>query len=210
MEAAQASATLGRATVEIKNGRVEVSRDGGSGVRVAGLSADAVEAELTFPLGKETKLDGLAGANTLKPVAARPAGEREGAGQALQRTLVWGARVIDALLDPRAKVRLGGVHARVHHKGDRLNLGPGTLEVIRKEGRLVVELTPDLRGGATRPDASAAPSGTAAPAARRARGGAHLPARGPPRRGRVAGVAGDRGGRAGRADLALVAGRARR
>ena len=165
VEAAQASATLGRATVEIKNGRVELSRDGDSGVRVAGLSADAVEAELTFPLGKETKLDGLAGANTLKPVAARQAGEREGAGQALQRTLVWGARVIDALLDPRAKVRLGGVHARVHHKGDRLNLGPGTLEVIRNEGRLIVELTPDLRGGATRPDASAAPNGTGAPAA---------------------------------------------
>jgi hypothetical protein len=162
VSAAAASATQGRATVSVKNGRVELVKpaDGGS-YRLAGITTDAVDAELSLPLGKNGgAFKDLGG---LRPAAAAAS---EPAGVALRGNLVTAARMLDLFLEPAAKVRLGGVHARIHHASDVLNLGPGTLEVARADGRLVVELTPDLRG-APRAAATAVPvaSAAAAPAA---------------------------------------------
>ena len=50
--AGQVTATAGRTAVSGKNGRVELVQGGDGGYRLAGLATDAVEAELTLPLGK--------------------------------------------------------------------------------------------------------------------------------------------------------------
>ena len=162
--AAEASATLGKATVSVKNGRVELVRLGeGGGYRLAALATDAVEAEVTLPLGKSGgTLKDLGGLRQAKADPADQAVDRAaGPGAALRGSLVSAARALDLLLEPTAKVKLGGVHARIHHASDVLNLGPGTLDVARREGRLVVELTPDLRGAGTRPNAAPAASARA-------------------------------------------------
>jgi len=62
VSAGEASATLGRAAVSVKNGRIELQKPAqGGGYRVAGLAADAVDAELTLPLSKNGALKDLGG-----------------------------------------------------------------------------------------------------------------------------------------------------
>ncbi|APR86925.1 Monofunctional biosynthetic peptidoglycan transglycosylase [Minicystis rosea] len=164
VSAAEASATLGTATVSVKNGRVELVKAGeGASYRLAALATDAVEAEVTLPLGKNGgALKDLGGLRQVKADPAEQAVDRAtGAGAAVRGSLLSAARALDLLIEPAAKVRLGGVHARIHHASDVLNLGPGTLEVARRDGRLVVELTPDLRGTSARPATSAAPAASA-------------------------------------------------
>lgn len=167
VSARQLSATVGRTSVSIKNGRVELAKQAQGGYLLAGLSTDSVEAALTLPLGKGTSaLRELGALAPSKPEASPPPtpAAKQSPGAALRSTLVGAARVVDGLLDRSAKVRLGGVHARMRHGADVLNLGPGTLEVARKEGRLVVELTPELRAAAPKPAGATPPGGGAAPA----------------------------------------------
>lgn len=159
--AAEASAMMGRTTLGVKNGRVELTRRGeGGGYRLAGLSADAVEAELT--IAKNGSLGGL-GAKVAKG-EGEDRRDRAASGAALRRDLVIAAMTVNDWLDPSADVRLGGVHARIHHAGEVLNLGPGTLQIRRSEGRLLVELSPELRGAAPKPAVSVVPAGTVSPA----------------------------------------------
>ncbi|MFT3765015.1 MAG: biosynthetic peptidoglycan transglycosylase [Minicystis sp.] len=168
--AGEASATLGKATVSVKNGRVELVRPAeGGGYRLAAMATDSVEAEVTLPVGKGGAIKEL-GLRPAKadPAVDAPAEKAAGPGAALRKSLLSAAKALDLFLDPAAKVRLGGVHARIHHASDVLNLGPGTLDVARADGRMVIELTPDLRGPGARPATTAAPVGSAAaPAADR-------------------------------------------
>lgn len=159
ISASEASAMMGRTTVGVKNGRIELARRAeGGGYRLAGLAADAVDAELT--IAKNAAIGDLGGAKPAKAEAA----DRSASGAALRKNLVIAAMAVNDLLDPAANVRLGGVHARIHHAGDVLNLGPGTLQIRRSEGRLVVELSPELRVAAAKPAATVVPAGTATPA----------------------------------------------
>ncbi len=51
---------------------------------------------------------------------------------------------IDGLLEADATVMVGGASAKLGIKGEELNLGPGTLTVVREGGDLVVALAPQL------------------------------------------------------------------
>jgi hypothetical protein len=161
VEAREATATLGRATVSVKGGKVELARgEGGGAYQVAGLSADAVDADVLLPSAKgapskEAKVPGDV------PTLPRALGV-----SGLRATLTTAARGIDLSLVSGATVHLGGVRVRVRHEGDVLNLGPGALSVARADGRLVVELTPELRGGRA-PAGPTEPVSTPAPASPR-------------------------------------------
>ena len=167
VSAVDTTASFGRAVVSVKNGRLDLSRPSTGGYRLAGLSADAVDAELTVPGGKAdaSALEdlGIPRSQKLAPIAptapARAPLERPTElvlpGASLRSALVGAARALDLALDPSASVRLAGVHARIHRGGDVLNLGPGTLEVARADGSLVVQLSPELRASDKSPAAPA-------------------------------------------------------
>jgi hypothetical protein len=202
VSAAETAASFGHTTVSVKNGRVELSRtEAGGSYRLAGLSADSVDAELTVPVGKADAASALEDLGSLRPpkhapteparapvapgpdarvpvapasvgrarVAPAPVSPSSAVpsspaapGASLRSALVGAARALDLALDPSAKVHLAGVHARIHRGGDVLNLGPGALDVARTDGRLVVELAPELRApGKSPPDR--VPSTAAAP-----------------------------------------------
>ncbi len=85
-----------------------------------------------------------------------------GAGAAYQAAIFNATQQVDRLLDPSAKVRLEGVRARIHRGDDALNLGPGVLQITRAEGKLVVDLAPELRAPVS---PAATPASTPAPSA---------------------------------------------
>ncbi len=65
---------------------------------------------------------------------------------------------LDGVLEPDAKVRLAGLHARVRHGDDSINLGPGVLDVTRANGHLVIDLAPELRAPAPTKPGEAPPA----------------------------------------------------
>jgi hypothetical protein len=173
VSAAETAASFGHTTVSVKNGRVELSRGEAVGAyRLAGLSADSVDAELTVPVGKAdaaSALEDLGSLRPPKPAPTEPARAQveraspvpaapSAPGASLRSALLGAARALDLALDPSAKVRLAGVHARIHRGGDVLNLGPGALDVSRADGRLIVELSPELRAADKSPPVNRAPS----------------------------------------------------
>ncbi len=149
VSADEASAVIGRASVEIQNGKVRLIRRADAGYRVAELGADRVEAQLTVPskVVESGVLTGRAALGNAPPPAAKPSvleGEASPSSTGSIRTmLILAARTLDATLEPDAKVRLAGLHARVRHGEDSVNLGPGLLGVARSAGHLVIDLAPE-------------------------------------------------------------------
>ena len=133
--AGNASLVVDRTRLGVQNGRLELVRREG-GYRVGAISADSVEAQITIPAGQDLAVP--RGKAPLSWPRARLAGT-------LRNTLLGAARAADLIIDPSAVIRIQGVHARVYRGADVLNLGPGTLQVARADGRLVVELAPELR-----------------------------------------------------------------
>jgi hypothetical protein len=127
-----ASVVLGRASVDVKKGRLELIRRPQRGYLVGDLSADSLDAQLVVPTGTG---DGIRAETEIA---------RSVSGGSIRALLVGAARGLDAALEPSAKVQLGGVHARVRHGDDAVTLGPGKLEIARSEGRLVIDLAPVL------------------------------------------------------------------
>lgn len=165
--AGNASVLVGKTSVEVRNGRIELVRREGGGYRIGALAADSVDAQLTVPTRGEAAVEKLAAPtpHVSPPVPGKAPPPESPAPRsplgALRSSLVDAARAVDLALDPVANVRVQGVHARLHRGAEVLNLGPGTLEVSRLDGRLVVELTPELRGPA--PAAAVASARSAAP-----------------------------------------------
>jgi hypothetical protein len=152
----EATIVFGRLRLRATRGRVELGRaDGHGAYRLRGLLADAVDAEVVLDAALQAA-PGAATAASFAPVlsvGAAPAGAPaivgvgEGSGAAtgaerVRAALMRSASVLDALLDPVAKVELAGVRARVRRGDDTLNLGPGTFRARREDGRLVFELSP--------------------------------------------------------------------
>ncbi|MEP7127174.1 MAG: biosynthetic peptidoglycan transglycosylase [Byssovorax sp.] len=150
ISAGEASAAFGRASVEIVNGKARLVRRAGQGYRVAELGADRVEAQLTVPskvAAAPAPLVGraaLAGAPPPVKSAVLDGEAPAGPSGSLRKALATATHALDAILEPDAKVRLAGLHARVRHGDDSVNLGPGLLAVTRSSGHLVVELAPEL------------------------------------------------------------------
>lgn len=170
LSAGEASAAFGRASVEIENGKARLIRRAPAGYRVAELGADRVEAQLTVPAkaSEPRPLTGRALLGNAPPPAPptnpakSPVLDGEAATMAtvsIRWALIEAARALDGLLEPDAKVRLAGLHARVRHGDDAINLGPGLLGVSRAAGHLVIDLAPELRAPApARAGEAAAPS----------------------------------------------------
>jgi len=150
--AGNASILVGRTGLDVQNGRLELVRREG-GYRVGAISADSVEAQITVPAGQDPAVP--RGKAPLVPLAGAPWARAPLAGT-LRNTLLGAARAADLVLDPSAGIRIQGVHARLYRGADVLNLGPGTLQVARADGRLVVELTPELRAASVPPPAAPA------------------------------------------------------
>jgi hypothetical protein len=109
---------------------------------------------------KPAKVD-IARATEPGAVAVPPAAPRlTGSEEAYRAAVVAAAHAVDLALEPDAKIHLGGVHARIHRGEDVLNLGPGVLQIARREGRLVVDLAPALRVPQSAGDAPPAPGVT--------------------------------------------------
>jgi hypothetical protein len=151
LSAGSASAAFGRASVEIENGKARLVRRGGGGYRVAELGADRVEAQLTVPpkvVDGPTALVGRAALGPAQPVVKSAVLDGEaspGSTGSIRKGLIAAAHALDSILEPDAKVRLAGLHARVRHGDDSVNLGPGQLGVTRSGGHLLVDLAPELR-----------------------------------------------------------------
>ena len=156
VSAGKASIAFGHTSVTVAKSHVKLAR-GEGGYRLAELSADGVDAELSLPSRKSLPSQDT---GTLRPASTGPAPslpEPAGRAAATARSLlIAAAHTVAAALDPDAHVRLAGLHARVHAGDDALNLGPGTLQISRADGRLVVELAPELRVAAA-PRAGDAP-----------------------------------------------------
>jgi hypothetical protein len=150
--AGNASILVDRTRLDIQNGRLELVRREG-GYRVGAISADSVEAQITVPAGLDPAVP--RGRAPLVPLAGAPWARASLAGT-LRNTLLGAARAADLVLDPSAGIRIQGVHARLYRGADVLNLGPGTLQVARADGRLVVELMPELRAASAPPPAAPA------------------------------------------------------
>lgn len=153
ISAGEASAAFGRASVEIENGKARLVRRAGQGYRIAELGADRVEAQLTVPpkVAEPGALVGRAAPGNAPPVVKSAVldGEASSASRgSIRKTLMIAALALDAMLEPDAKVRLAGLHARVRHGDDSINLGPGQLGIARSSGHLVVDLAPELRAPA--------------------------------------------------------------
>ena len=154
LSAGEASAAFGRASVEIQNGKARLVRHAGVGYRVAELGADRVEAQLTVPA--KAVEGGAASGRAVSGVAPAPApkspvldGEAAASSTgSIRMALSLATHALDGLLEPDAKVRLAGLHARVRHGDDSINLGPGLLDVTRANGHLVIDLAPELRAAA--------------------------------------------------------------
>ncbi len=158
------SAAFGRASVEIENGKARLVRHAGAGYRVAELGADKVEAQLTVPAktieGAPVITRAALGNAPPPPKLAVLDGEASASSTgSIRRGLITAAHALDALLEPDAKVRLAGLHARVRHGDDSVTLGPGQLGITRSAGHLVVDLAPELHAPvpAKAGDAAAAP-----------------------------------------------------
>jgi hypothetical protein len=154
--AGNASVLAGLTRLDVQNGRLELVRREG-GYRVGAISADSVEAQITVPGGQASAVP--LGQAPPVPLAGAPWAQAPLAGT-LRNTLLGAARAADLVLDPSAGIRIQGLHARVYRGAEVLNLGPGTLQIARADGRLVVELTPELRAASSPPppaSASAAP-----------------------------------------------------
>ena len=150
ISAGEASAAFGRASVEIENGKARLVRHAGQGYRVAELGADRVEAQLTVPAkaAEPGPLVGRAALGGATPVVKSVVLDGEGSSGStgsIRKALATAAHALDAVLEPDAKVRLAGLHARVRHGDDSVNLGPGLLGITRSAGHLVVDLAPELR-----------------------------------------------------------------
>lgn len=172
VSAAETTASSGRATVSVKNGHLDLSRPAIGGYRVAGLSADGVDAELTVSTGRaDSVLKDLGDPRPPRAAVTEPVRaplDRQGVevgvtAVSLRSALVGAARSLDLALEPSARVRLAGVHARIHRGGDVLNLGPGTFEVSRSDGDLVVALSPELRAPDSAGPAGVGPAPSVAP-----------------------------------------------
>jgi hypothetical protein len=133
VSAATASVVLGWASVDVKQGRVQLIRRAGGGYGIGEFVADGLEAQIVAAGGKGGT--GLVANESLRPTA----------GRSIRAALVSAARELDAALEPLATVHLAGVHAHVSHGNDAVTLGPGQLEVTRSDGRLVLELAPQLK-----------------------------------------------------------------
>jgi hypothetical protein len=162
VSAGKAAVTVGRTSLAVEKSHVRLAR-GEGGYRLAELAADGVDAQLSLPAGRALPAKDPP---TLRPVstgspAPAPAASR---GATLRGLLISAARALDAVLTPDAHVRLQGLHARLHAGDDVLNLGPGTLQVAHKEGRLVVELAPELRAPGAPAAGSPPPAGGSPPA----------------------------------------------
>lgn len=110
---------------------------GGAGGNTAGGRASGTGGKAS-PGPGDARVDGDAGALAARALMAR-------------QLLVEGARAIDAMLDPSAKIALASVRARVRRGEDTLNLGPGRLEVQRGDEGLAIELAPGARGAGDTP-----------------------------------------------------------
>ena len=177
--AGEASVVLGRTSIDVRNGRIELVRGAAGGYRVSALSADSVEAQVVVPGGKGESTAPPGGPGALPPApAAEPSLPSARAGL-VRAALLDAARLVDAALDPAAKVAIAGLHARVRRGDESLNLGPGKLAVTREGGRLLVELSPEFSVPLRRnpapppkrrsPSASASRSATRPPPPRRLR-----------------------------------------
>jgi Transglycosylase len=151
ISAGEASAAFGRASVEIQNGKARLVRHAGVGYRVAELGADRVEAQLTVP-AKPVESGAVIGRAAIggapPPAPKSPVLDGEAAASStvsIRMALSLATHALDGLLEPDAKVRLAGLHARVRHGDDSVNLGPGLLDVTRSSGHLVIDLAPELR-----------------------------------------------------------------
>jgi hypothetical protein len=174
IEAAVASGSTGFARFEVRRPRVAVARRTGGGFAVRSLTTDGLECELELPApaphqaeededpragsaaptaatsSAAAKVHGRDARAAHRPPPADPPrpddpqsddAQRAVRVRALARQL---AVAVAGALDPTAEVRLGGLHARIHRGDDVLNLGPGLLTVQRKDGRLELDLAPDL------------------------------------------------------------------
>jgi Transglycosylase len=83
------------------------------------------------------------------------ADDSPGLGSAYRAALLNAAHAVDLALEPTATVRLEGVRARIRRGEEVLNLGPGVLLVARVAGRLVVDLSPELRAASASATAEA-------------------------------------------------------
>src|SRR5262249_32919974 len=119
VDAAEASLAVGRTTVAVKNGHVQLVKRA-EGYRVGEIGADGLEAQFALPGKKKGAAPAVASPTTEAVEAPRGAG-------ALRAMLMGAARSLDNALEPGAKVRFGGVHARVQSGDDSVNLGPGQL-----------------------------------------------------------------------------------
>ncbi len=156
VSAGEASAAFGRASVEIQNGKARLVRRAGVGYRIAELGADRVEAQLTVPAktvesGAVVGRAALGNAPVPAPAPKPPVLEGEASTSrtgSIRLALSLATHALDTVLEPDAKVRLAGLHARVRHGEDSVNLGPGLLGVTRADGHLVIDLAPELRAPA--------------------------------------------------------------
>jgi Transglycosylase len=139
VSAGTASVSLGRASLEVKGGAIRLLKKEGGGYRIGELRTEGLEAQLAVPRKGEP---------SAVRVAAPPPEADTPATSSPRAAIVAAARALDGALGPGAKVRLGGVHARVAHGDDSVMLGPGVLEVAREAGQLVVDLRPELKAGA--------------------------------------------------------------
>lgn len=127
----------GGAAADVTNGRLSIVRRAGT-FRLANVDADALEARLALSdeAGYAPPSKG-----SLATLGAPP----------LTRTAMFGgrladaARAIDVCLDPSFKIWIAGVHATLKQRGEVLNLGPGSLTILRADARILVELAPKLR-----------------------------------------------------------------
>ncbi len=87
----------------------------------------------------------VARAGAVPSSAAQPADDAPAPGAAYRAALLGVAHAVDQALEPTASVRLEGVRAVIRRGDEILNLGPGLLQVSREDGRLVIDLAPELR-----------------------------------------------------------------
>lgn len=166
VNAEDARLELGPTTVAVKHGEILLVRRGDEGYRVGGLSAGAVDAEISLPASGDSGESGprslpaaSAARSSSRPV--RPTARKDevhdggqkpmNSGQVLQRQIVTAARALDALVQPDAKVELSSVNARVRHGEETLHLGPGELRMRREQERVIVELSPGGTKGTSVP-----------------------------------------------------------
>lgn len=160
VSAEEATVRWGAASVSAHDGRIAVVDQPTGGYRIAALSAASIDAALSLPApgtleAEHPPATPPAGLGPGVQEQAGNSGKSESAdmtaasarGPALRLLLMNAAAWIDASLDKDASVEVAGVHVRLRRGSEGLNLGPGRLVLRRGDGRLVVELAPEVVQG---------------------------------------------------------------